>query len=41
VINEAVLLGVFRLACEALGRTKETYAFTVFERVFKELAYPK
>jgi putative transposase len=31
----------YLLACEALGSTKETYAFTVFERVFKEFGLPK
>lgn len=28
-------------ACEALSTTKEAYAFTVFERVFKEFSLPK
>jgi putative transposase len=31
----------YLLACEALSSTKETYAFTVFERVFKEFGLPK
>jgi putative transposase len=31
----------YLLACEALGSTKETSAFTVFERVFKEFGLPK
>ncbi len=31
----------YLLACEALGSTKEIYAFTVFERVFKEFGLPK
>jgi putative transposase len=31
----------YLLGCEALGSTKETYAFTVFERVFKEFGLPK
>src|SRR6266498_2704378 len=31
----------YLLACEALGSTKETYAFTVFERVFKEFGLPQ
>jgi len=31
----------YLLACEALGSTKETYASTVFERVFKEFGLPK
>jgi putative transposase len=31
----------YLLACEALGSTKESYAFTVFERVFKEFGLPK
>lgn len=30
----------YLLACEALGSTKETYAFTVFERVFKDFGLP-
>jgi putative transposase len=30
----------YLLSCEALGSTKETYAFTVFERVFKEFGLP-
>jgi hypothetical protein len=29
------------LSCEVLSSTKETYAFTVFERVFKEFGLPK
>ena len=29
------------LTCEALATTKEMYAFTVFERVFKEFGLPK
>jgi putative transposase len=31
----------YLLACEALGSTKETYAFTVFERVFMEFGLPQ
>lgn len=31
----------FLLGCEALETTKETYAFTVFERTFKEYGLPK
>jgi putative transposase len=31
----------YLLACEALGSTKESYAFTVFERVFKEFGLPQ
>ena len=31
----------YLLACEALASTKETYAFTVFERVFKEFGLPQ
>jgi putative transposase len=31
----------YLLACEALATTKEIYAFTVFERVFKEFGIPK
>jgi len=31
----------FLLACEALETTKEQFAFTVFERVFKERGLPK
>jgi len=31
----------YLLACEALGSTKETYAFTVFEHVFKEFGLPQ
>jgi putative transposase len=31
----------YLLSCEALSTTKETYAFTVFERVFKEFGLPK
>lgn len=31
----------YLLACEALHTTKEVYAFTVFERVFKEFGLPK
>jgi putative transposase len=30
----------YLLSCEALSTTKETYAFTVFERVFKEFGLP-
>ncbi len=30
----------YLLACEALHTTKEAYAFTVFERVFKEFGLP-
>ncbi len=31
----------YLLSCEALSTTQETYAFTVFERVFKEFGLPK
>jgi putative transposase len=31
----------YLLCCEALETTKEVYAFTVFERVFKEFGLPK
>src|SRR5207344_18205 len=31
----------YLLSCEALASTKETYAFTVFERVFKEFGLPQ
>lgn len=31
----------FLIACEGLETTKEKYAFTVFERVFKEFGMPK
>ena len=31
----------YLLSCEALGTTQEAYAFTVFERVFKEFGLPK
>jgi putative transposase len=31
----------YLLACEALSTTKEAYAFTVFERVFKEFGLPR
>jgi putative transposase len=31
----------YLLACEALASTKEIYAFTVFERVFKEFGLPQ
>lgn len=31
----------YLLACEALGNTREQYAFTVFERVFKEFGLPQ
>jgi putative transposase len=31
----------YLLSCEALATTKETYAFTVFERVFKDFGLPK
>ena len=31
----------YLLACEALSTTQEVYAFTVFERVFKEFGLPK
>ena len=31
----------YLFACEALSTTKEAYAFTVFERVFKEFGLPK
>ena len=30
----------FLLSCEALSSTRETYAFTLFERVFKEFGLP-
>jgi putative transposase len=31
----------YLLACEALSTTKESYAFSVFERVFKDFGLPK
>ncbi len=31
----------YLLSCEALSTTKETYAFTVFEQVFKEFGLPQ
>ncbi len=31
----------YLLSCEALGTTQEAYAFTVFERVFKEFGLPR
>jgi len=31
----------YLLSCEALATTQETFAFTVFERVFKEFGLPK
>ncbi len=31
----------YLLSCEALATTKETYAFTVFEQVFKEFGLPQ
>jgi len=31
----------YLFACEALSTTKEAFAFTVFERVFKEFGLPK
>src|SRR6266511_2553859 len=31
----------YLLSCEALSTTQETYAFTVFERTFKEFGLPK
>ena len=31
----------YLLSCEALSSTKETYAFTVFERVFQEFGLPQ
>jgi len=31
----------YLLSCEALATTQETYAFTVFERAFKEFGLPK
>src|SRR5690606_3054795 len=31
----------YLLACEALSTTKEAYAFTVFQRVFKEFGLPR
>ena len=31
----------YLLSCEALSSTQESYAFTVFERVFKEFGLPK
>src|SRR3989449_3517277 len=31
----------YLLSCEALSTTKEAYAFTVFERVFKDFGLPK
>lgn len=37
-ITDFASLNLF--ACEALSTTKETYAFTVFESVFKEFDLP-
>ena len=31
----------YLLACEALSTTQELYAFTVFERVFKDFGLPR
>src|SRR5215203_5268614 len=31
----------YLLTCEALSTTRETYAFTVFERTFQELGLPQ
>ena len=31
----------YLLTCEALSTTRETYAFTVFERAFKEFGLPR
>src|SRR2546421_5723913 len=31
----------YLLTCEALGTTQETFAFTVFERTFKEFGLPQ
>jgi putative transposase len=31
----------YLFACDALATTKETFAFTVFERIFKEFGLPK
>ncbi|TGV62679.1 transposase, partial [Mesorhizobium sp. M00.F.Ca.ET.158.01.1.1] len=31
----------YLIACEALSTTKEAYAFTVFESVFKEFGLPR
>ena len=31
----------YLFSCEALGTTQETYAFAIFERVFKEFGLPK
>jgi putative transposase len=31
----------YLLSCEALGTTQETYAFTVFQRVFRDFGLPK
>ena len=31
----------YLLACEALTTTRQVYAFTVFERVFKEFGLPQ
>jgi putative transposase len=31
----------YLFSCEALASTKETYAFTIFERVFKDFGLPK
>ena len=31
----------YLFSCEALSSTKETYAFTIFERVFKDFGLPK
>jgi len=31
----------YLISCDALSSTKERYAFTVFERVFKDFGLPK
>jgi putative transposase len=31
----------YLLTCEALSTTQEVYAFTVFERAFKEFGLPR
>jgi putative transposase len=31
----------YLFACDALATTKETFAFTAFERIFKEFGLPK
>ena len=35
------LLSVYLLTCEALSTTQEKFAFTVFERTFKEFGLPR